>query len=186
MDAEQLLALAAQRATQSAWDLVWWGAAAQDLPMDPLPVHLPIFPATLLGVPPSVVLSALPSRVPHRRIIAAIDEQFVSGDPISLRRPLDALRESGMAVCLDTADLGRACLECLVLLRPEWVRLDAELTRDLPSNRGRRAAVARFVQVCNALDISTIATTTTPESHETLAELGVLAAAVEPSTTTSG
>jgi len=182
MDGEHALALAAQRATQAAWDLVWWGAAAQEAPADGDPVHLRIFPTTLLALPVSVLLSALPPRTVPQRIVAAIDEQFVSGDPIALRPPLDALRRAGMAVCLDTSDLGRACIECLVLLRPEWVRLELELARGLPDSRGRRASLARFVQVCNSLGISTIATTADPSTHPSLAELGVTAAVLDPAT----
>jgi diguanylate cyclase (GGDEF)-like protein len=172
---EQALALSAQRAAQSAWDVLWWSAAAQEAPDDALPVHLRIYPATLLAVPQRVLISGLPERLPPSRVILAIDEQFVSGDPAGLRAPLEALRHAGSGVCLDTSDTGRACLECVVLLRPEWVRLDPDLTRNVADDRGRRGALARFLQVCQSLGVSTIATGVDPGSHEVLGEMGLTA-----------
>jgi hypothetical protein len=175
MTVEEALALAAQRAAQSSWDVLWWSAAAHEAPDDALPVHLRIYPATLLDVPVRVLMSGLPDKVPPSRVILAIDEQFVSGDPAGLRTPVEAFRRSGSAVCLDTSDTGRACLECVVLLRPEWVRLDPDLTRNVADSRGRRGALGRFLQVCQSLGVSTIACDVDPASLEVLGEMGVTA-----------
>ena len=90
-------------------------------------------------------------------------------------KPIDAFRKLGSTVCLDTSDTGRACLECLVLLRPEWVRLDPDLTRNVLDNRGRRGALARFLQVCHAMDVSTIASGADAPSRAQLEEMGVTA-----------
>lgn len=157
VDAESELRLDAQRAAQSAWDLHWLRQAAQQLPDADVPVHLRVFPATLMEVSARQVLHRLPDELTPHRLVLAIDEQFLSGAPSDLAVRLREMRKQGVGLCIDAVALGAACLESLVLLRPGTVRIDSGLVRGLSTSRPRRVAIQRFVEVCRALDVDVIA-----------------------------
>ncbi len=153
LDTDRRMQLGAQRAAQSAWDLHWFQTAAHEVGTPAVPAHLRLFPMTLMEVPTRRILDRLPPGFVPPQLVLALDEQFLSGDPSALAVRLEPLRAEGVQLCVDASDLGRSCLESLVLLRPEVVHVAPALVRGVASNRGRRAALLRFVQVADALDV---------------------------------
>jgi EAL domain-containing protein (putative c-di-GMP-specific phosphodiesterase class I) len=64
---------------------------------------------------------------------------------------------------------GRSCLESLVLLEPEWIKLDRRMVHGLAQDPGQRRALARLLALSEALGARVVA-----EGIETRADLAVL------------
>jgi len=164
-----------QRAVQAVWDLHWFRAAARLGAPEGLDVHLRLYPTTLGQIDPAKLMSKLEGLDP-RRLVVAIDEQFLSGDPSVTAEGMARLRPHGVRLCLDVSDFGPACLEGLVMLRPERVLLAAEVIQAAVASRTRRAALRRFAKVVHALDLELLADGIDDAAERDLAlELGVAA-----------
>jgi diguanylate cyclase (GGDEF)-like protein len=148
--------LATQRATQAEVDRQWFRAELAGV-SGPLPTHVRIYPHTVLHTPREVLLGDLPAGVKPSQVTLALDDQYLSGDPWSLSLHLAPLREVGFQLALETADLGRSCLEALILLRPDRVVLDAALVRGVAGSRVKPSELSRMVRVCESLKIGVIA-----------------------------
>lgn len=155
---EHRIELAAERAAHVGWDLHWFQLALAEAPPDGLPIHVRLFPSTLLEVPPHTILARLPEEVPPRLLVIALDELFLSGDPGRLISPLSTLRREGVRLCLDASEFSRTIVESMVLLRPQVVRLAVPLIQGVGEGRVQREALGRFVGVSHALGIDVMAT----------------------------
>lgn len=151
------MALSTHRATLSAWDLMWFSRSLQVREHSDLPIHARIFPSTLLEVTLEAMSRVTSDELPLARVTLAIDDQYLTGDPSVLAARIQPLRARGVRLCVDASDLGRACLESLILLRPERVNIDGALVRGFGPSRVRQAALRRFVLVCEALGAETFA-----------------------------
>jgi len=154
--AEQLQ-LSMQRAVQAAWDLHWFSAGARRGPHPEhttLPVHLRLYPPTLSQSTARQILGYLNDKLAPQQLVIDLDEQFLSGDPVSILPCLDGLREAGASLCLSVAELGMGCLESLVVLRPEVVHVDGAVVRSALRSRTRRAQLKRFIQSVDALHLT--------------------------------
>ena len=131
-------------------------AAARDLAVAGS-IHLNLCPSTLLDVPPSRLVDLARSIGPRARVCFEISEQQFVGEPRELREPVRALRDQGIAVALDDVGFGRSSLEALVLLEPDYVKVDPCFVRDIAGDSGRSRALARLVRIAEALGCAPIA-----------------------------
>jgi diguanylate cyclase (GGDEF)-like protein len=140
--------------------------ASRGLPRE-LVAHINLYPATLLEVPPERLLNALDGAGP--RLLVELSEQQILGDPSYLRPAIRALRAAGLELGIDDVGFGRSCLESLVLLEPEWIKLDRRMVHGLAQDPGQRRALARLLALSEALGARVVA-----EGIETRADLAVL------------
>jgi EAL domain-containing protein (putative c-di-GMP-specific phosphodiesterase class I) len=77
-------------------------------------------------------------------------------------------------VAIDDAGAGFASLRHTLLLRPDIVKVDTSLTRDIDGDRGKRALTSALVSFGDEMGMAIIAEgIETPEELETLVSLGV-------------
>ncbi len=157
LEADASLQLAMQRAVQAAWDLHWFQQALRRGLPEGDALHVRLYPSTLTELGPSMVLDRLPSPLTPTQLVISLDEQFLSGDPGPLLGPVGELRRRGVRFCLDVSDFGPACLESLIVLRPERVLLTAEAVREAARTRSRRQAMDRFARVVRSLGLYLLA-----------------------------
>ena len=86
-----------------------------------------------------------------------------------VRRIVEAYRARGFTTAIDDFGAGYAGLGLLAELRPDVLKLDMALIRDIDTSAARRTIVAGVVQIAAALGVGCIA-----EGIETAAELQVL------------
>jgi diguanylate cyclase (GGDEF)-like protein len=153
---EEALVEATHRATHAALDLAWFERALAGVRGEE-PALVRLFPATLAERPTAAVLAAIPPAVRPEQVVVAVDDQYLTGDPTQLAARLQPLRDHGLGVCLELSDLGRSCLEALILVRPDLVTLDPQLTREIAGVRFRRTTIHRFAQVGRSLGIGLVA-----------------------------
>lgn len=129
-------------------------------------IHLAInvSPDTLL----EAELGSLFDDVPARRVIIEVTEHAIIKDYEALKRVLHSLREK-VRIAVDDAGAGYSGLRHILDLRPDLIKLDMSLTRDVdrdPARAAMTAALVRFAQEIGSLIVA--------EGVETRAEYGAL------------
>lgn len=131
--------------------------------------HLNLYPATLLDVPGERLLAGLPEFLGESNVLVELSEQQLLGDPSYLVPAVTRLKSAGLQLAIDDVGFGRSCLESLVLLEPQVLKIDRRLVNGLAGNPEQRRALMRLLGIARALDCQVVA-----EGIETRADLAVL------------
>jgi EAL domain-containing protein (putative c-di-GMP-specific phosphodiesterase class I) len=127
------------------------------------------------NVSPEVVLNGhLPLALSEgalSRIVLEITEHSIVADYEKLEYALRPLRARGMRVSVDDAGAGHSSFRHILRLRPEFIKLDISLTRDIDTDGARRALAAALIGFTRETGSELIA-----EGIETPAELATLRA----------
>lgn len=114
-------------------------------------------------------LSALLERVDSSRVMIELTEHATVGDYVALASVLAPLRERGARLAIDDAGAGYASMRHILNLRADVIKLDMSLTRDIDTDRSRRALAKGLISFAHE-----IGTHITAEGVETRAELEAL------------
>ena len=148
-------------------------AAAMGLGAD-VRVHLNIFPSTIVDTPISVLLELL-VRPRSPRLVLELSEQEFIGDPGRLLPSLSALRQAGIAIALDDVGFGRSSLEALLVLEPDYVKIDRALVTGVSTDHAKRRVLTRLLSCLGGLRSEVIAEGIETEAdRRSLADLGIL------------
>ncbi|MDF3032024.1 MAG: diguanylate phosphodiesterase [Moraxellaceae bacterium] len=133
-------------------------------------VALNCSPGTVFDPRLAAVLAALPAA----RLVIEITEHAPITDYPPVRERLGRLREGGIRIAIDDTGAGYASMNHVLSLRPDIIKLDISLTRNIHKDVMRRAlagAVAEFARLTNTV----IAAEGVEEFEElmTLQELGI-------------
>ena len=148
-------------------------AAAMDLTAD-VRVHLNIFPSTLVDTPISVLLELL-VRSGSPKLVLELSEQEFIGDPARLLPSVVALRNAGIAIALDDVGFGRSSLEALLVLEPNYVKIDRALVTGVGTDHAKRRVLNRLLACLGGLRSEVIAEGIETEAdRRALVDLGIL------------
>lgn len=114
-------------------------------------------------------LPELLEQAPLDRVVLEITEHDVIEDYELLAEKLAPLRRSGLRLAVDDAGAGYASFRHILRLRPEMIKLDMSLTRDIDTDISRRSLGTALVRFANELGSVLVA-----EGVETRAELDTL------------
>ncbi len=107
---------------------------------------------------------------PHaERIVVEITEHEPVDDYGPLTKALERLRELGVRVAIDDAGAGFASLHHTLQLSPDIIKVDISLTRDIDSERGKRAMASSLITFADEMGMTIVA-----EGIETRGELQTL------------
>lgn len=129
--------------------------------------HINLFPSTMIDTPVDCLLEAMNGRA--REYCIEISEQQILGDPSYLAGSVLSLKREGISIAVDDVGFGRSCLESLVLLEPQIVKIDKKWVRGIKYDAARRRSLSRLLKVTRALGSEVVA-----EGIETEDELDVL------------
>jgi len=134
-----------------------------------LPPHaylsLNVSPATILGGALAERLAA----APLDRLVLELTEHAPVEEYAAIAAALAALRARGLRLAIDDAGSGYASLRHILQLRPDIIKLDQSLIRDIDRDPGRRALAAALTAFARDTGCEVVA-----EGVETEAELAVL------------
>jgi diguanylate cyclase (GGDEF)-like protein len=116
-----------------------------------------IYPSTMLGLDFEWLASERDKRAISARVCLELCEQEMIGDPNNLRAIAESLRAHSFWLALDDIGFGRTCLESLVLLEPEVVKIDRRFIDGISSDPVRRKQLLRIVSVSKALHARIVA-----------------------------
>jgi EAL domain-containing protein (putative c-di-GMP-specific phosphodiesterase class I) len=131
--------------------------------------HLNIFPTTLLAIPVEHLLELFPRPMPADTFCLEISEQQIIGDPTYLVPAVRALREAGILIAIDDVGFGSSCLESLVLLEPDILKIDKRCVIGIDTDPPRIEHLRRYVRMARTLGCQVVA-----EGIETAGELAVV------------
>lgn len=135
--------------------------------------HFPEHVYISINASPDVILSGRVEKifqnVPLKRVVLEITEHVQIESYDALNIALQSLRTGGVRVAVDDAGAGYASFRHILKLSPDIIKLDISLTRDIDSDRVRRAlalALIRFSEETGSLIVA--------EGIETVYELHTL------------
>jgi diguanylate cyclase (GGDEF)-like protein len=131
--------------------------------------HFNIFPSTLLAIPVEHLLDLFPKPMPAGTFCLELSEQQIIGDPSYLLPAVQALRAAGVLIAIDDVGFGSSCLESLVLLEPEIMKIDKRCVIGIDTDPARIDQLRRYVGIARTLGCTLVA-----EGIETAGELEVV------------
>jgi EAL domain-containing protein (putative c-di-GMP-specific phosphodiesterase class I) len=111
----------------------------------------------MMNVPVEELVSLLPALGPRSRYCIEISEKETIGDARKMLRFVQELREAGLRVAMDDVGYGRSCLEALIQLEPEIVKIDRQMIHLLADDAGRRRMLERMLRVVSTWGAATVA-----------------------------
>ncbi|MDP8970153.1 MAG: EAL domain-containing protein [Actinomycetota bacterium] len=151
------------------------GLALRDLPRLPAHAYLAVnvSPATAV----SGRLDAMLSDVAVHRVVLEITEHHIIDRYDQLEAALAGLRRRGLRIAVDDAGAGYASFRHILRLRPDLIKLDMTLTRDIDRDRPRRALASALISFARDTGSAIVAEgVETAEELRTVRLLGVTAA----------
>ncbi len=119
-------------------------------------------------------LLALLDEAPVERLVVEITEHEPVEDYEALTAGLQVLRRRGVRIAIDDAGAGFSSLRHTLRLEPDIVKLDISITRDVDSDRGRRALASALISFADEMGMAIVAEgVETAAERATLLELGV-------------
>jgi diguanylate cyclase (GGDEF)-like protein len=136
--------------------------------------HVNIMPATLLQTAPAELVRALTDGRDDVTCCLEISEQQLLGDPSVLVPHVRALQQAGVRIAIDDVGFGNSCLEGLIMLHPQVVKVDKRLVRGLAVDPEMRRALVRLLRVADVLEAEIVAEgIETTEDFQVLLDMGV-------------
>lgn len=119
--------------------------------------HINLFPSTMLGTPTEHLVEAIAEGGEGKKYCIEISEQQIIGDPSSLYEAVQIFRRAGVLLAIDDVGFGRSCLESLVLLEPDVVKIDKRFITGVRDDAGRMRSLERLTRVLRSLEVEIIA-----------------------------
>ncbi len=126
-----------------------------------------------LNVSPETILSGAVGEVlasqPLDRLMLEVTEHALVQDYERLAEALEPLRREGLRLAVDDAGAGYASFRHILKLKPDVIKLDASLIRNVDSDTGCRALAAALIRFAEETGCKVVA-----EGVETQEELAML------------
>jgi diguanylate cyclase (GGDEF)-like protein len=130
-------------------------ALVSEVPADQF-VHVNVYPSTLLSIDLNTLEHWLPNALHRNQVCLELSEQEIIGDLIALRHRLQNIRELGFTVALDDVGFGRTCLENLLILEPDVIKIDRRFVDNVAADTLKRNQLARLLQVAITLKTAVV------------------------------
>lgn len=135
--------------------------------------HVNIMPGTLLQTPVDELIRVLRFADGRGRCCLEISEQQLLGDPSVLVPRTRILQEAGIRIAIDDVGFGSSCLEGLIMLQPQVMKVDKRLIQGLAADGELRQSLRRLLKVADVLGAEVVAEgIESAEDHQALLDLG--------------
>ena len=136
--------------------------------------HVNLFPSTMAELQPEQFSRLFPPASLCGSYCVEVSEQQILGDPSYLVRVVQELKRRKISVAIDDVGFGRSCLESLIVLQPDVIKIDKRLVINISHDKSQREMLRRLLAVVESLNAKIIAEgIENREDLETLKELGV-------------
>lgn len=136
--------------------------------------HLNLFPSTIIDIPIQHLLEDFPLDFSRGNFCIEVSEQQIIGDPSYLSESINAFKRYGILIAIDDVGFGRSCLESLIILEPDIVKVDKRFVKGIAQDRFREQSLRRLLKVAKALDAEVVAEgIETPDDLRVLQDLDV-------------
>ncbi|HPF69887.1 MAG TPA: bifunctional diguanylate cyclase/phosphodiesterase [Candidatus Krumholzibacteria bacterium] len=136
--------------------------------------HVNIMPATLLQTPAAELERVLRVHPDYGHCCLEISEQQLLGDPTVLVPRVRELQAAGIRIAIDDVGFGNSCLEGLIVLQPQIMKIDKRMVRGLAQDAELRRALNRLLMVADVLGAEVVAEgIESGDDYDVLLDLGV-------------
>ncbi len=138
--------------------------------------HVNIMPTTLLQTATAELIRVLldGQNGDDGHCCLEISEQQLLGDPAVLVPRVRALQDAGIKIAIDDVGFGNSCLEGLIMLHPQVMKVDKRLVRGLAVDPELRRTLERLLRVADVLGAEVVAEgIENTEDYQVLLEMGV-------------
>lgn len=136
--------------------------------------HVNIMPATLLQTEAAELMRALTDGRGDVACCLEISEQQLLGDPSVLVPHVRELQKAGVRIAIDDVGFGNSCLEGLIMLHPQVIKIDKRLVHGLAIDPEMRRALSRLLRVADVLEAEVVAEgIETNDDFQVLVDMGV-------------
>lgn len=136
--------------------------------------HINLFPATIIDLPVEELVEKLAATCPAESYCFEISEQQILSEPSYLIGPVQTFKRYGISVAIDDVGFGNTCLESLVLLEPDVIKLDKKYVIGISQNPRVERSLQRILKIAADLNAEVIAEgIETDNDLDRLKELGV-------------
>jgi len=136
--------------------------------------HINLFPATIIDMDVEALVEKLAEICPAQSYCLEISEQQLIGDPSHMIVPVEELKHCGISIAVDDVGFGNTCLESLILLEPDVIKLDKKYVRGIAQDPHVERSLRRTLKVAEDLGAEVIAEgIETKEDLDRLKEIGV-------------
>lgn len=104
----------------------------------------------------STVLAADAAGITRERIVFEVVESEFVRDPQHLKTILDYYRASGFGVALDDVGAGYSSLNLLTQLRPDFLKMDIEMTRDVHLDAYKATVARKLLETAREIGVRTV------------------------------
>ncbi|MCP3144734.1 EAL domain-containing protein [Pyxidicoccus xibeiensis] len=105
----------------------------------------------------STVAAISEAGIPPQAVVFEVIESDQAADPKHLKGIINYYRQAGFRVALDDLGAGYSSLNLIHQLRPDIVKLDMELVRDVHLDPYKAAIVGKMLEIARQLGIQTVA-----------------------------
>ena len=148
-------------------------AAASSLPPE-IRRYINLFPTTIIDLATEELVEKLAANCPAQNYCFEISEQQLLGDSSHLIGPVEQFKRYGILIAIDDVGFGNTCLEGLILLEPDVIKLDKKYVRGIAQDVHIERSLRRTLKIAEDLNAEVIAEgIETQEDLDRLKELGV-------------
>jgi len=94
--------------------------------------------------------------VEPREIVFEVSERYAQADPAPFVSQLERFREDGFGLVLDDVGTGRAGIEAIERLRPDYLKLDVSLVRNVDQRMIQQDVVKSIADLASRIDAAVI------------------------------
>ncbi|MBU8871775.1 MAG: EAL domain-containing protein, partial [Gemmatimonadales bacterium] len=136
--------------------------------------HVNIMPTTLLQTPAEELIRVLRFPSGEGRCCLEISEQQLLHDPSVLVPRTRILQKAGIRIAIDDVGFGHSCLEGLIMLQPQVMKVDKRLIQGVAKDQELRQSLRRLLKVADVLEAEVVAEgIEKDEDCQALLDLGV-------------
>lgn len=119
--------------------------------------HINLFPSTILAITAEHLIRDIPKKRNGTRYAIELSEKQIIGNPSYLLPAVKAFKKASVAVGIDDIGYGNSCLENLILLEPDFVKIDRKCIIDLEKDPEILKNYERLLKVAASLGTKVIA-----------------------------
>jgi len=136
--------------------------------------HINVFPSTLIDMPAEQLISEFKAASGKNQYCIEISEQQIIGDPSYLLDAINVFKANGIKIAIDDVGFGQSCLESLVVLEPDILKIDKRRVIGIAKSKSLERQFERFTRIAKSLEIDVIAEgVETRDDFEIIRSLGV-------------
>jgi diguanylate cyclase (GGDEF)-like protein len=119
-------------------------------------VNLNVYPSTFLELEAQDWKDLFPDPALRSRVCLELSEQEIVGGSFPLQEKVAMVRDLGMKIAIDDVGFGRTCLENLVLLEPDVIKIDRIFVSGIQHSRAAVRQLERLIRLAHTLDANIV------------------------------